>query len=187
MIDKSLERVIAKQAHPSIDKRIALPMKNRTSSVARSWNLRLYDIRNGQHKHSVELEPADDSFIRKLKTVTCLNVVTLHEVVYEAYHETKANYAAHYGKEPQHLVDHMALLQGSGYARFMDELMSDRQRELVCDIDSHEIRASVLPGNHRNWGSPMTGILFMADSVDTRIIYSLVLTPTRFAGPDCRS
>ena len=152
MIEKFLERVIAKQAHPSVDKRIALPMKNRTTPVARSWNLLLYDIRNGQYLHNVELEPADDSFIRKVKTVTGLHVVTLQEVIYEAYQETKANYAAHYGKGPQHLVDHMALLQGGGSARAMDLVMSDRYRELICDIDSHEIRSTVLPAIHRNGG-----------------------------------
>ena len=85
MIKKSLHRVIAKQAHPTIDKRIALPMKNRTAPIARSWLLRAHDMTSGQHKHNVELEPTDGSFIGKVKGVTGLAVVTLQEVIHEAY------------------------------------------------------------------------------------------------------
>ena len=152
MIEKSFHRVIAKQAHPTIDKRIALPMKNRTAPIARSWVLRAHDMTSGQHKHNVELEPTDDCFIGKVKGVTGLVVVTLQEVNHEAYLDVNANYSAHFGKGPQHLVDHMALLQGDGYARDLDLLMSNLQRQLCCDIDSHEIRATVIPGIYRHWG-----------------------------------
>jgi len=63
LVEKSIQRVISKQAHPSVNKRIALPMRNRSSHTARSWGLRLRDIRRDPNSKMVELEPADEFFL----------------------------------------------------------------------------------------------------------------------------
>lgn len=45
----------------------------------------------------------------------------------------------------------MTKLQGEQYARQCDETLSNRYRELECEVSSHDLRATILPGIHRNW------------------------------------